>query len=209
MLGALLAAMVSVPILASGANQTTPPNAVASRPLEGTYWRATELAGKATPSLNPARDAHLIFQKGGRVSGSDGCNRITGAYQVTGDAITFSQMTATQMACLDSEGVEQPFRNALMMATRWTIRGDRLELRDGKGTPLAAFLARPQTSVTSELEGTSWQLVKFQGGDGTTLTPDVRAKYTIELASADGGIYEFEAIAASNPRSPSPRGGRI
>jgi para-nitrobenzyl esterase len=29
------------------------------------------------------------------------------------------------------------------------------------------------------LEGTSWQLVKFQGNDGTTLTPDDRAKYTI------------------------------
>jgi para-nitrobenzyl esterase len=29
------------------------------------------------------------------------------------------------------------------------------------------------------LAGTSWQLVKFQGGDGKTLTPDDRAKYTI------------------------------
>ena len=29
------------------------------------------------------------------------------------------------------------------------------------------------------LAGTSWQLVKFQGGDGETLTPDDRAKYTI------------------------------
>ena len=30
---------------------------------------------------------------------------------------------------------------------------------------------------------TSWQLVKFQGGDDTVLTPDERAKYTIELAA--------------------------
>ena len=29
------------------------------------------------------------------------------------------------------------------------------------------------------LAGTSWQLVKFEGGDGTVLTPDDRAKYTI------------------------------
>jgi heat shock protein HslJ len=156
MLRMFLAGTVFVPILASGANQTTPPNAVASRPLEGTYWRAIELAGKPTPSQNPAREAHLIFQEGGRVSGSDGCNRITGTYQLKGGGITFGQMTATQMACLDAGGVEQPFRDALMMATRWTIVGDRLELRDGKGTRRAAFIARPQTPVTSELEGTSW-----------------------------------------------------
>ena len=37
------------------------------------------------------------------------------------------------------------------------------------------------------LAGTSWQLVRFEGGDGTILTPDDRAKYTIELA-ADGRL---------------------
>jgi heat shock protein HslJ len=30
-----------------------------------------------------------------------------------------------------------------------------------------------------ELSGTSWQLVKFQGGDDTVLTPDPKAKYSI------------------------------
>jgi para-nitrobenzyl esterase len=33
------------------------------------------------------------------------------------------------------------------------------------------------------LAGTSWQLVKFQGIDGTTLTPDDSGKYTIEFAA--------------------------
>ena len=37
------------------------------------------------------------------------------------------------------------------------------------------------------LQGTSWQLVKFQGGDGRTLTPDDPAKYTIQFA-ADGRL---------------------
>jgi para-nitrobenzyl esterase len=31
------------------------------------------------------------------------------------------------------------------------------------------------------LGGTSWQLVKFEGGDGTVLTPDARTKYTISF----------------------------
>jgi para-nitrobenzyl esterase len=35
------------------------------------------------------------------------------------------------------------------------------------------------------LGGTSWQLVRFQGGDGKVLLPDERAKYTLAFG-ADG-----------------------
>ena len=37
----------------------------------------------------------------------------------------------------------------------------------------------PASSDASPLGGTSWQLVRFQGGDDTVLTPDDRSKYTI------------------------------
>jgi para-nitrobenzyl esterase len=37
------------------------------------------------------------------------------------------------------------------------------------------------------LGGTSWRLVRFQGGDGTILLPDDKAKYTIAFA-ADGNV---------------------
>ncbi len=42
-----------------------------------------------------------------------------------------------------------------------------------------------QVPSSPGLAGTSWQLVKFQGGDDTTVMPDDGAKYTI--AFADGG----------------------
>jgi para-nitrobenzyl esterase len=35
-----------------------------------------------------------------------------------------------------------------------------------------------------DLDGTSWQLVQFQGGDDTTLTPDDKTKYTITYLRA-------------------------
>jgi len=97
-------------------------------------------------------------------------------------------MAATQMACLKPSGTEEPFHAALKNATRLTITGDRLELFDAAGTQLAAFLAgRPPSDSTpsSPLAGTSWQLVKFQSMDDTTLTPKDGANYTIEFA--DGG----------------------
>jgi para-nitrobenzyl esterase len=42
-------------------------------------------------------------------------------------------------------------------------------------------VARPGPAVNDApaLEGTSWQLVRFQGGDDTVLTPDDGSKYTI------------------------------
>jgi para-nitrobenzyl esterase len=41
--------------------------------------------------------------------------------------------------------------------------------------------------ATIPLGGTSWQLVKFQGSDDTTLTPDDKAKYTIAFET-DGHV---------------------
>jgi heat shock protein HslJ len=42
-------------------------------------------------------------------------------------------------------------------------------------------------ALPSDLAGTSWHLVKFEGGDGTVLRPSDRSKYTMEFA-ADGRL---------------------
>jgi len=55
---------------------------------------------------------------------------------------------------------------------------------------LAALLiagCAPMASQPESLGGTSWQLVKFQGGDGTVLTPDEKSKYTVAFG-ADGVV---------------------
>jgi para-nitrobenzyl esterase len=53
-------------------------------------------------------------------------------------------------------------------------------------TVLAATVMA-QSAPEGGLAGTSWQLVKFESSDDTTLTPDDRAKYTIEF-TADGQL---------------------
>jgi len=157
-------------------------------PLQGTYWKAIELAGKSVPKQDPQHEAHLEFQADNRVSGSDGCNRIVGSFHLEGDRVTFGQMAGTQMACIHTEDIERGVRDALKNATRLTIEGDHLELFDAAGTRLAMFApgAKPSVSSSSHpgapgFAGTSWRLVKFQSMDDTTLTPDDRTKYTIEF----------------------------
>jgi putative lipoprotein len=114
---------------------TTPSTPGASR-LEATYWRAI--------AQKPDREAHLVFREGGRLSGSDGCNRFSGSYELEGEGITLGQMLRTQMACVDTPDIEREFQAALQSASRWRIVGDRLELLDANGARLAAFQARPQ-----------------------------------------------------------------
>jgi para-nitrobenzyl esterase len=46
---------------------------------------------------------------------------------------------------------------------------------------------RPVHQTTTELAGTSWKLVKFEGGDGTVLTPAAGTEYTLAFA-ADGRL---------------------
>jgi len=152
-------------------------------PLEGISWYATELAGKPTPKPDPNRETYLQFEPGGRVSGSDGCNRLTGTYQLDGERVAFRQMASTQMLCLTSSGTEEPFRDALKNATRLTVTRERMELFDATGTLLAVFSSQSPAGVppSSTLAGTSWQLVEFQGSDDTKLTPDDRSKCTLEF----------------------------
>ena len=45
----------------------------------------------------------------------------------------------------------------------------------------------PPQEMPAGLDGTSWQLVRFQGGDDKVLAPDDRAKYTIAFG-ADGVV---------------------
>ena len=117
--------------------------------LVGTYWRAIELAGKPVPTTPANREAHLLFATGGRVGGADGCNRINGGYELTGDRMTFRQIAATQMACLNPPGTERPFRDALAAAARFTITGDRLELFDGDGVRRAYWRLRRRVPPVS------------------------------------------------------------
>lgn len=42
-------------------------------------------------------------------------------------------------------------------------------------------------AAAASLAGTSWQLVRFEGGDGTVLLPDDSSKYTLEFG-ADGNV---------------------
>ncbi len=72
------------------------------------------------------------------------------------------------------------------MSSHTTVHALRHVLASVCFALVASAVAGQSTSPQStspNLAGTSWQLVKFQGSDDTTLTPDDRSKYTIAFGA--------------------------
>jgi copper homeostasis protein (lipoprotein) len=113
-----------------------------NRTLRGTNWKLVRLgeapvavsAGQAEPQLVFATDAL-------QVSGSGGCNRITGGFTLKGDRLHLGPQAGTMMACVNGMEQEQRFLSALNRVERYRISGQQLELLDGSGAVLARFEA--------------------------------------------------------------------
>jgi heat shock protein HslJ len=118
------------------------------RPLEGTYWKAIELDGRQVPAQ--VREIYLLLQQEGRVSGSDGCNRVAGLFRTDGTAVRFSDVAVTKMACIDGVDLSAALYKALRRAWHLTATGERLELFDWRDRRVAVFLAIPGRSADPE-----------------------------------------------------------
>jgi putative lipoprotein len=109
--------------------------------LENTYWELTQLGG--APVSGTQNEPHLLLNsETRRVTGSGGCNRLTGGYQVNGDRLRLTQTVGTMMACMKGMETEQAFLKALGQVSGWRITGQHLELLDSSGSVLAHFEGR-------------------------------------------------------------------
>ena len=95
----LLNLFILVLILSACASQASP--------ITGS-WRLTAYGSPdaPTPAVTEV-DATLTFDVDGKISGNDGCNSMSGQYEVSGDQITFSQVTSTLMACEEPQMAQE------------------------------------------------------------------------------------------------------
>jgi copper homeostasis protein (lipoprotein) len=110
-------------------------------PLRGTYWKLVRLGTTAVPAADKPREAHLVFGDESRVSGSGGCNRLTGGFELDGDKLRLTRMAGTKMACAGGMEQEQNFLQSIDKVDRYRIKGPRLDLLDATDTVLARFEA--------------------------------------------------------------------
>ena len=122
----------------------TPPAPVGPGPTLLGSWTLTHIGDAEVPTSpeRPVAAAHLAFGSDGRLTGSDGCNRIVGSYTGDGSSLQFGQLAGTRMACLGLNGRDDAFNRALSQVTAWRVRGRSLELLASAasgGAPLLRF----------------------------------------------------------------------
>lgn len=117
--------------------------ATGNRPvLENTHW--VLVADSPIGSVPGQREPYLILRRQDhRVTGFTGCNQMAGAYTLDGQALAFSQMISTKMACLGGGmATEAAFTAALQRVRGWSIAGDRLTLSDAAGQAVIELESR-------------------------------------------------------------------
>ncbi|MFC7447414.1 META domain-containing protein [Rhodococcus daqingensis] len=118
--------------------------ATPDRPITGTTWVVDQLIGPTAVTTSVALETaapNLLIGEDGSVTGSAGCNRITGTAQVAGDKVTFGPLATTRMACEPEVAeVERAVLNVLNGETTFTVDADRARVMqaDGDGLGLRA-----------------------------------------------------------------------
>jgi len=110
--------------------------------LEKTHWVLVTIDDKPVAAA-PGRTGPFLVLDSGSVSGLGGCNRFGGGYQLRGDSLTFGQLAATMMACMEAMETEAAFMRMLPEVCRWKIDKNRLEFFDTSGKRVATFEASP------------------------------------------------------------------
>jgi len=98
-----------------------------NRQLAGKRWTLVEIEGETVNVTEPFIEFDVINR---RYTGSDGCNRFSGRYDIQGSRLQFAIPTKTKRACLDEpvRRLETRFNRLLPQVNRFEITGNRLVL---------------------------------------------------------------------------------
>jgi putative lipoprotein len=124
------------------ANAAADSGAKPAASLEDIFWRLIAIGDTPAIKLQAAREAGFTLHSGGRLSGSGGCNRLLGKFELGADTLRFVPAGTSMMMCPEElMQQESDFLSALKMTTVYKISGDTLELRNGDRV-LARFMAQ-------------------------------------------------------------------
>ena len=96
-------------------------------------WRPVSIGFENVVVAPKQREPWFVLDpRSKKVTGSGGCNRITGSYQSHDSTLTFGRLVSTRMAC-PGMPTETRFLRALQDTRRYRISGHTLDLLDSGG----------------------------------------------------------------------------
>src|SRR3954470_10330617 len=94
--------------------------APAAAPPAGTWGSSTQ------------GEPQLVLQANGSLSGTDGCNRLTGTWSKNGKTVTFGEVASTRMACAEVD-------TWLINLATGTVAGKTMHILDAAGTEIGTL----------------------------------------------------------------------
>jgi heat shock protein HslJ len=191
-----LSQALAIPALAAGGKLNQPPQ------VEGRLWTLVEYAGLdgSTQPVLPATEISATFQ-GGRLSGSAGCNIYSGAYSVTGSALTLSGTAGTLRLCPGPPGImeqEAAYLAALGRVAQFAVTQQGLTLYDRDGAILLTYAPQPKTP----LEGTTWTAQAYNNGRGGVVSliegTEITARFEGGRVAGSAGCNTYTAAYSVN-----------
>ena len=147
-----------------------------SPPLDRTVWILSSVGGRIPPT---GATATAQFD-GGRVQGTNGCNRYSAPVVIQGTNVQISPKAATtNMACLpDNMKLADTFMTALVSARSYRISSHQLDLLGADGKVVATFSAQSQS-----LAGTSWHVTGINNGKDAVVSLVAGTSVTMNFAT--------------------------
>jgi putative lipoprotein len=112
-------------------------NATAADRLVGRAWLAEDIQGGGVIDNVQSK---VVFEAGGKVTGSGGCNRLFGMAKIAGASLAFGSIGTTRMACAPAVmHQESKFLSALAATRTFRFDGPYLKFYDGAGVERIRF----------------------------------------------------------------------
>lgn len=161
----------------SGAPSSTPGGAASD--LNGKTYLSTGIQGATLISGTQIR---LAF-KDGDLSANGGCNAMGGTYSITGDQLSATQMSMTDMACDEPRMKQDEWLARLLSRATISLAGDTLTMTAGtvRLTLTDKEIATPDLPIL----GTRWILDGIVSGDAASSVP---AGATASIRIAEGRV---------------------
>ncbi|MGZ4927767.1 MAG: META domain-containing protein [Halobacteriota archaeon] len=131
-------------------NATATTNTLPALQLERPTWKLTSLVTETGMNKTVPNTTITATFEDGNVTGSSGCNRYFGSYQLNKTQIKIGPIGSTLMFCADPEGVmtqETSYQLLLLNVTSYVISDNILTLSDSSGNPQFVFEAPLYTTT--------------------------------------------------------------
>lgn len=110
--------------------------------LQQPTWELRQIGATEINLKNKSTIPSLKFSANDQnLSGTDGCNRLVGSYQIKNQQIQFQNLVSTRMMCQDNMQQANQFNQALTKVAAYQVYGSSLRLLDRYGNVVLLFHA--------------------------------------------------------------------